>query len=171
MNMVGYTDADLEALCAEIHEAFDGVSREGGTTLHEGEEIDCHGSPEELALARQRDNESRWQEVPFRLIEEMPDAVGFLNVIGFRYYLPVVMLWSMATDRSTDGAADDNVESRLRDPQFQELLIPLLTSQQCRAIGKWLKLRAITQGHPPEKASAEFTNAPWAAYLKDKSSN
>jgi hypothetical protein len=44
-------DKRRDTLIEAITAAFDGISREDGITLHEAEEIDCHGTPEELAAA------------------------------------------------------------------------------------------------------------------------
>jgi hypothetical protein len=83
------------ALVAEISAAFDGVSREGGTTLHEAEAIDDRKSPEEQCAARRLDPETQWQDVPDADIFACCSALSFLNETGFRYYIPAFMSYSL----------------------------------------------------------------------------
>jgi hypothetical protein len=80
------------ALMAEIEEAFDGVSREDGTTLHEAIAIDDYLSEEEQRAARLLDIEKRWQDVPDDHIDACYSALHFMDAKGFRYYIPAFML-------------------------------------------------------------------------------
>ena len=57
-------ESERAAVIDEIALAFDGVSREDGTTLHEAEAIDGYASEEEQLRARQLDTDTRWQDVP-----------------------------------------------------------------------------------------------------------
>jgi hypothetical protein len=83
------------ALVAEITAAFDGVSREDGTTLHEAVALDDWKSTEEQQAARRLDVEQRWQDVPDEDIFACCSALSFLNEKGFRYYLPAFMVYGL----------------------------------------------------------------------------
>jgi hypothetical protein len=83
------------ALVAEIEAAFDGVAREGGTTLHEAGAMDDWKSAEEQRAARRLDGEARWQDVPDEDISARDSALSFLNAKGFRYYVPAFMLYAL----------------------------------------------------------------------------
>jgi hypothetical protein len=80
------------ALIAEIAAAFDGVSRDGGTTLHEADAMDDFKSPEEQHAARRLDLERRWQDVPDEDIFACCSALSFLGEKGFRYYIPAFII-------------------------------------------------------------------------------
>lgn len=80
-----------------IHRAFDGVERGRGITLHEAAVIDDYGSEVEQKKARALDQEARWQDVPDSAIAGN-HFLGYLDVEGYRYYLPAVMSWSIRND-------------------------------------------------------------------------
>src|SRR4051812_37598398 len=84
-----------EALIAEVTAAFDGVSREDGTTLHEADAIDDWKSDAECRVARRLDTEGRWQNVPDEDIWACCSALSFLDAKGFRYYLPAFMIYGL----------------------------------------------------------------------------
>lgn len=92
-------EADFESrrneLIAGITAAFDGVSREDGTTLHEANAIDDRKSDEECLAARRFDTEQRWQDVPDKDIWACCSAQSFLDAKGFRYYLPAFILYGL----------------------------------------------------------------------------
>ncbi|MBL8181881.1 MAG: hypothetical protein JNL64_09765 [Blastocatellia bacterium] len=101
-----FADDLLEAdkLLALIHDAFDGVDRQGGITLHQALVIDDYGTQEELEAAEAYDTEDRWQNVPESDISKNISIFNFLDPIGFRYYLPAYMSWSIKnyTDDESD---------------------------------------------------------------------
>jgi len=80
------------ALIAEITAAFRGVSRDGGTTLHEADAIDARKSSDEQSAARRLDLETRWQDVREEDIFACREALSFLDEKGFRYYIPAFMI-------------------------------------------------------------------------------
>lgn len=73
------------ALIEAIIEAFDGVSRGNGVTLHEAMVIDDYGSPAERAAARAQDTEDKWQDVPEDDIRFSDAVLSFLDAKGFHY--------------------------------------------------------------------------------------
>ena len=103
------SDQELRAaIIAQIEEAFDGVERDDGVTLHEARELDDYGSPEELAAARAKDTESRWQDIPESWIDKYADTLPFMDVKGFRYYIPAFMIWALKHyDDGSGSFADD----------------------------------------------------------------
>jgi len=92
MNSVAEFEERRVALIAEINEAFDGVTREDGITLHEAIALDDYASQEETMAARRLDRETRWQEVPDEEICKCQSALSFLDWKGFRYYIPAFMI-------------------------------------------------------------------------------
>lgn len=99
--MDALADAARGPLLAEIAAAFDGVSREGGVSLHELGALDACGGYIDRQVARARDTVSRWQDVPR---DDLADVYThtFLDPIGWRYYQPAYMTWWL-----TGGEHDD----------------------------------------------------------------
>lgn len=76
-----------------IEETFGQVTREGGVSWSEAAVLDDYGSEEEQAKARASDKDKKWRE-----LVRHPDFridfgnFAFLDPIGFRYYLPAVLV-------------------------------------------------------------------------------
>lgn len=94
---------DQDELLAMIEEAFDGVKRDDGISLHQAVVIDDYGSQEEFDAAAKFDTETRWQDVPDADIASNTSIFCFLDPIAFRYYLPASMSWAV-----TNFAQDEN---------------------------------------------------------------
>lgn len=95
MSDVTEFESRRSALVVEITAAFDGVSREDGTTLHEAEAMDEWKSDEEQRAARRLDREARWQDVPDDDISACCSALSYLDGKGFRYYIPAFMVYGL----------------------------------------------------------------------------
>jgi hypothetical protein len=80
-----------DRLIQEIESAFQKVQRLDGITLHEAIVLDNCGSPQAQRLARALDPEDRWQDVPDAEIRSCNSALSFLDIQGFRFYLPAFM--------------------------------------------------------------------------------
>ena len=61
---------DIEGLRQEIFEAFKGVTRDDGVSLHETPLIDLYGTKQDRELARKKDTDTDWSEVKDEWIEE-----------------------------------------------------------------------------------------------------
>ena len=82
-------------LIREIETAFDGVSREGGISLHQAQALDECRHEDEVAQAGTLDTETRWQDVPKSDLCKMDVAMCFMDDIGLKYYLPAFMVYSI----------------------------------------------------------------------------
>jgi hypothetical protein len=80
-----------EKVIALIEEAFEGVSLEDGTTLHQREVVDAFGSEEEFLKARKLDPETDWKWIPDEKILRMGMGLIFLDPQGVRFHLPAFM--------------------------------------------------------------------------------
>lgn len=121
------------ALIAEINAAFDGVSREDGTTLHEAAAADGWKPEEEQRAARRLDAERRWQGVPDEDIRSCGSVLSFLDAKGFRYYLPAFMVCGLRR-------ASDDPEGILHSCVFHLLHEPrksLRKSEPASIAGKY----------------------------------
>lgn len=104
-------------LIAEVHEAFRDVSREGGVSWSEAEVIDFYGDPDECEAARKSDRDTHWSQLLDDPNWNSAPGVGgfwFLDAIGFRYYLPAVMI------RSLRSGFDEGFESYVSNSAVSE---------------------------------------------------
>jgi hypothetical protein len=83
------------ALLEQIRVAFIDVGRDGGVSLHEADVIDDYGSMKERVAARKLDTDCVWRDVPESDIERYFWILSFLDPIGFRYYMPAYMTWTL----------------------------------------------------------------------------
>jgi hypothetical protein len=97
-----------EALINQIKNAFTGVDRKGGVSLHEADVIDDKGSLQERIRARQLDAEHKWEDVPEADIERYDWILSFLDPIGFRYYLPAYMIWTLRHYANSESMSVDS---------------------------------------------------------------
>ena len=96
-----------DAVIRQIEIAFDGVDRKFGVSLHEACVIDDYGSKWEQMKARMTDTEWRWQDVPEADIARYFWILSFLDPIGFRYYMPAYMLFTLKNYLHTDSMSTD----------------------------------------------------------------
>jgi hypothetical protein len=101
-------DSRREKLITQITAAFNGVSRGDGVTLHQANVRDDDGSAEEEKAARDRDQEKRWQDVPAQDVTDNPSVLSFLDVAGFRYYIPVFMIYALTRWDKDEASARDS---------------------------------------------------------------
>jgi hypothetical protein len=85
-----------------IEEAFDGVERGVGITLHQASVIDNYGSEEDFVAAAKLDTEERWQDIPDSTIKANPHVFTFLDPLGFRYYIPAAMSFAVTNHDDFD---------------------------------------------------------------------
>jgi hypothetical protein len=93
-------DADKEAVLAAIEDAFAGVPRDEGCTLHQalmtGEilvnEMTLRDlTEEEVEATRQLDVHHDWRDIPAEHLDRCDDALAFLSSDAWRFYLPAYL--------------------------------------------------------------------------------
>jgi len=131
-------DALRNELAAEIEQAFDGVKREDGTTLQAARVLDDYGSRPDQLEPGQADTQDRWQDISRDTIEELYDAVAFLDAKGFCYYLPAYMVWTLRCGLESDCPAAACVTQELLRPDRQKEA-ESLTPDQLRATARFLE--------------------------------
>lgn len=154
-------------LIAQIHAAFKGVKREGGVTLHEAWLIDCCASDKQRVRARKLDTERRWEDVPASDIENYYSILSFLDPIGFRYYLPAYMVWTLQNYEHSGSTSVDNTIYALNfTPRLREHCMEkfrLFTLEQSAAICAFLTFMATEQ---EGFADARVAYQAWENYWK-----
>ncbi|HZE71294.1 MAG TPA: DUF6714 family protein [Pyrinomonadaceae bacterium] len=142
------TDNRRNELIEEILVAFDGVTREDGTTLHEAIAIDDYKSAEEQWTARHLDTDQRWQDVPEKDILIGSSIPHFLDAKGFRYYLPAFLVYGLNNwETLTIGITDSfeycllhESQKSLRKSEPASIAEKYgFTDAQCKAITHFLR--------------------------------
>lgn len=140
-------------LIEEISLAFRDVQKGSGIGLREAMARDASFSIEdstqaqaEIAHARSRDVEQRWQDLPGDLIEGCDSALSFMDPEGLRFALPAYMVGSLGIDRKEADFAW-GVMWTLLSCEPQEFAKELaLDGRQVAAIAHYLK--CITETDP-----------------------
>ncbi len=161
-----------ERLIEEIRQAFAGVSREDGITLHEANVIDLYGSDVERAAARRLDRDERWEDVPDDLIESHPSILTFLDAKGFRYYLPAYMVWALRNLGSDSLSVDFTIYalSPSRLPGFRRWSLErygIFNSGQATAICRFLRFMAdCSGGDADDRVARKALDRYWNGYCE-----
>lgn len=167
-------------LIADIEAAFDGVSRQGGVSLHEATVIDYYGSGWKRIQARIRDKESRWQDVKESRWQDVPEddlnnemgEYTFLDPIGFRYYIPAFMIFCLNYFRTGIPINDDVLFYGFASSSpHSENQWSLLDCKQREVISRYLYffVRFDPDGeYMDTPAAQEALRNSWAKYLPSK---
>lgn len=149
--------AKREHLVAEIHAAFDGVSRDGGVSWNETFVIDAHGSDEARRNARRCDKDQSWTDLASDETWDCGPGNGgwvFLDPISFRYYLPAAMLRYIhvgskaATCFSLDTQLTMNKATKpggFRDREWKLEKWSLLNDRQKRCVAQFVRFMIAQQ--------------------------
>lgn len=134
-------EQERASLVEQIERAFDGVQREEGVTLHEAEVIDNYGSDEERAAARRMDADQYWQAVPDALLARL-SAISFLDLKGYRYYLPAYLRWMLKYPDTDSSSYDSVLFSLTKTKGFEEWVLSrwrTFSQEQAEAICRFLR--------------------------------
>lgn len=147
-----------------VSEAFHGVAREDGVTLHEARVIDDYGSNDERAAARMLDTEKVWEDVPHADIEEYSEALSFLDPKGFRYYIPAYMIWAVREFGKTDSMSVNATVFHLTnlDGDFGFTRLDLLSEPQRTAVAMFLLYISMEHG---DHNATESVRRFWRKFL------
>jgi hypothetical protein len=142
----------------QIRRAFAEVTREGGVSLHEALVIDGYGSAEEREAARRLDTESNWWEVPEADIAQNDTVLCFLDPLGFHYYLPAYMVWTLSHYEDSDTMSVDSTIYALdcswpfRKHKMERF--SLLSREQSEAVCAFLRFMVNAAGGMADEVAA-----------------
>jgi hypothetical protein len=108
------TDAerrDVAELIRRIREAFAGVVRGGGETIHQAHLEGIFGRDARWVAEGAKDPESDWVEVPDWKLEQGASTLTFFDVEGWRFYLPAFLCWSLRNWRTAKTTTVDSRRS------------------------------------------------------------
>ncbi len=78
-----------------IEQAFAGVTRGDGVTLHQAIAKDDYATDDAIAAAAQQDKDQDWRDVPADPQASSEVIFSYLDPRGLRYYLPAAMVLSL----------------------------------------------------------------------------
>jgi len=151
---------------AEIHEAFAGVTRDGGVSWSESDALDDYKSKRAQRKARESDTDTSWTEL---INDESwdPDAHThcwcYLDAIGFRYYLPAGMV------RCVRSGHDEGLSFWLAmrypgDRRVYGETWSLLEERQCRCVARFLRYMARVSQWLEQRDWVEAYESHWKQY-------
>jgi hypothetical protein len=160
-----------EQLLEQIQYAFSEVERGDGISLHEASAMDDYASEAERQLARLKDADAHWTEVPDEHISQNHAVFSFLDIKGHRYYAPAFMSWLIRTGYDTSSNSAESaqfafdpwgkVEGGHHYPPHE-----IFTPAQCKCIAQYL-LYIYEQLDEKSCCSTakEYFDAYWAKFL------
>lgn len=155
--------AEIDRLIAVIASAFSGVERGDGTSLHEAWQEYAVDEDHRRDL-RSRDTENRWQDVPDSKIEMM-SCMSFFDPVGWRFYLPAFMIWTLKNWRTTDLIIADSVVWTFgvnpSNPDSATSRFSLLNAEQSRAVYEFLRFFCE---YEPECDAREAIDLYWGRF-------
>lgn len=165
-------------LLDQIEITFRHVSRGSGVTLHEARVIDNYGTPQEQTEARLLDTDTHWSQVDVISIDLAGACIGFLDDIGFRYYVPAYMSATLRHgyrdifDDFIDSNIYESLVHRLNARNYDDIQkFQSLDAPQSRCIARFLVLDLILDPYDSysesvrESNNYEALNAYWKAFL------
>jgi len=131
-----------------IEIAFKGVDRKGGISFSEAIVIDNYGPKDKQLEARKFDQDRHWKDIKAEDIERGSSVLCFLNPIGFRYYIPAYMVWTLENYRVSSSATINNTiyaldffseNKALNVNEYVKARCSLLNEKQCKAVALFLQ--------------------------------
>lgn len=134
-------ETDIAELKTAIHEAFAGVRLGAGVSFREADVIDDYGSKEARAAARALDEQREWAKISYELIGSLryQDVTSFFDEEGFRFHLPIMMLYVLDEYKTSESVIVGGVISRLTDKRGNKLRA-ILTEEQATCVRRLLRL-------------------------------
>lgn len=161
--------AARDAVTRQIETAFDEVSRIRGVTLHEANAKYEGRRTSKRRAARRLDTETRWQDVPESDIERYHWILSHFNPVGFRYYMPAYMIWSLKNYADAEMKSVDYTVYNLLPYRslyrWKMLRFKFLTRPQSESCCAFLRFMAEqTGGIVDDNAAREALEQYWGRF-------
>lgn len=126
-----------------------------------------------VSLARLKDTDTRWQDVPDEWIEYFSDVLSFFDTEGFRYYIPAYMIWSLKNYKTSESNSINTTIYGLliyKYDQFPDYdpyhRFRLLNREQSKTISNFLNFMATyCEDWADAKAAKRALNQYWHQFL------
>ena len=165
MAQQGGNDGVETVLLAAIEAAFTDVPK-GAITIHEADLLYNLGiSQTERDAARARDRDSRWQEIPDSTIRKCSHALPFLDQIGWRYYVPAYMSWSIrhVADRESDSV-DSTIYTFSHFDDAGYARYQSLSASQLTVVRRFLQFMADHPGQADDEVARDSLEKYWSRF-------
>lgn len=138
-------------LIDQVEKAFANVKLGEGVSLHEAFVIDCHGTDDERAAARQKDEHHDWRKlIDSKLLCGL--ALCFMDDAGMRFHLPACLVTALHPESTNFDIAYDALLFHLtRKGSVNLLAFSVVEIQQILEV--MLLLRERTPNHLLENSS------------------
>ncbi|MEM9525196.1 MAG: DUF6714 family protein [Bacteroidota bacterium] len=134
-------ETDIAELKTAIHQAFAKVRLGAGVSWREADVIDDYGSAQARAAARAQDEQVDWSKIPYNLIGSLryQSVTSFFDEEGFRFHLPIIMLYVLDEYQTSDSVIIGGLISRLTDKRGNKLRT-ILNEEQTSCVRQFLRL-------------------------------
>jgi hypothetical protein len=165
--------AERDALIAEINESFRDVTREGGISWSESEQIDHYEDAATCAAARKSDLDTHWTQLVDDPKWRSDPGIGgfsFLDPIGMRYYAPAAIqrVLRQGYDAGIRFHLGYTGKNALHD--WRRSTFALFDDRQRQCVAEFLSLmarwEAAMQFEGDTDQWLEALNTGWNVYLK-----
>ncbi|WP_165246939.1 DUF6714 family protein [Paludisphaera soli] len=164
---------DVAELIRRIREAFAGVSRGEGETIHQAHLEGIFGRDARWAAEGAKDPESDWTEVPDWKLEQGASTLTFFDLEGWRFYLPAFLCWSLRNWRTakTTTVASTIWTLTLRtdwpsDPLMTSERFASLDLAQSEAVHDFLAFFDKYSGEPDGRDARKAIRSYWHRFEK-----
>lgn len=133
-------EPQIIALKSSIYKAFEGVELGEGVSWREADVIDDYGGDQQRQLARAQDEQKDWTQIPLSLIGDLryQSVLSFLDIEGYKFYLPICMIYVLDEFKTSDSAIIDSLLFDLLDSKKVEELIMVLDKDQIHCVRNFL---------------------------------
>lgn len=113
------TEAEL---IYQIESAFDDVTLGEGTSLNMAVFYDSYCSASEFEERAKKDERQNWKWIHDTTLERFKSTFCFTDLLGYRFYLPAYMRWTIKNHGKSDNIISDFTIYAIdpRNPQFKE---------------------------------------------------
>jgi len=124
-----------------IKQSFKNVTLGEGVSWHEAGIIDDNGTLEERKNARSRDEKNDWTKIPLSLLENLKyqSVLPFLDTKGLKFYLPILMNYSITNYTKCDSLIINCLIYTLIDKERANELKAVLNQEQKMCVIHFLK--------------------------------
>ena len=162
---------DKENLLRQIQTAFANTNRGDGVTLHEATAIDDYAQDDARAVARLKDTDTHWNEVPDAHIASNSSVFSFLDIKGHVYYAPAYMSWLIRTGYNTPSNSVESAQFAF-DPwgkvegSHRHRPHEMFSPEQCACIAQYLLyVYQVLDGESCCSTAKEYLDAYWHKFL------
>lgn len=162
---------DAKQLLSLIQQAFADVTRGDGISLHEATAIDDYASEAERRIARAKDVDTHWSQVPDEHIARHDTVFSFLDIKGHVYYAPAFMSWLVRTGYGTPSNSVDSAQYAFNpwgkhEGGARRLPHDMFTAEQCACIAQYLLYidEVLDEGSACSTAR-EYLDSYWRRFL------